>query len=124
VGIVVRSIIKNPPKVGGTYVRLNYEDLELDSYLAKWGEGSGLATGPGATEVVQIPAENYRSLWPGFGDAMGEMVQLWEPLQEKRWYTPFFTAPVDVQELMTEEDKKELVSTLEAFKRTDYSQVL
>ncbi|KAH8705589.1 NmrA-like family-domain-containing protein [Talaromyces proteolyticus] len=118
IGIFIRSIIKNPPKTGGTYVLCNVEDLTLESYLAKWGEGTGLATSQGSTEVVEISLDKYRAIWPGYGDLMGEMIAFWADSREKSWTTPLGTAPIPVQGLMTEEDKKKIMSTVDAFKMT------
>lgn len=50
--------------------------MSFGVYLAVWGQGTGLATTPGSTEVVRIPMESYTFIWPAFGDVMGIMVQL------------------------------------------------
>lgn len=90
--------------------------MTLTSYLAKWGEATGLATAPGSTEVIQISLDKYRSIWPGFGDLMGEMMAFFAELRENSWTTPLGTTPIPVQQLMTEEDKKQIMNTLDAFK--------
>jgi hypothetical protein len=96
----------------------------LSSYLAKWGEGTGLATEPGSTEVVPISIENYKSLWPGYGDVNGEMILAWGYLREKSWQTPLGTIPVDVLDSMSDEDKKELVSTAGSFKLEEFEKLM
>lgn len=126
VGIFIRSIIRNRPKTDGSYVLCNVENLNLESYLAKWGEGTGLATTQDSTKVIQIPLDIYKSIWPGFGDLMGEMIAFFAELGEKAWTTPLGTAPIPVQQLMTEKDKEETMSTVEAFKAAtaDFTKVL
>jgi hypothetical protein len=116
IGVFVRSILRNPPKTGGTYVLCAVEEFTLQSYLAKWGEATGLAKEERSTAVIPISSDNYRSLWPGYGDLMGEMVSFLALLREKSWVTPLGTNPMRAQELMTEGEQNELQSTAEAFR--------
>lgn len=92
------------------------DEFTLQSYLAKWGEATGLAKEKGSTEVIQIPLDSFRSLWPGYGDLMGELIAFWAALREESWITPLGTKPMRARELMTEEDQRELQSTADAFK--------
>lgn len=107
-GIFVRSILQNPPNTGGTYIFCAVDEFTLHSYLAKWGGTTGLAKELGSTEVVPISLDNYPSLWPGYGDLMGEMVAFWGMLRENSWVSPLGTKPMRAQELMTKEDLNEL----------------
>ncbi|KAJ5610868.1 NmrA-like family-domain-containing protein [Penicillium lagena] len=116
VGIFIRSILRNPPKTGGTYVLCAVDKFTLQSYLAKWGEATGFAKEEGSTAVIPISLDDYRLLWPGYGDLMGEMVAFWALLRENSWVTPLGTDPMGVQELMSEEEQNELQSTAETFR--------
>lgn len=115
-GVFVRSILKNPPKIGGTYIVCAVDEFTLGSYLAKWGEATGLAKEKGSTEVIQISLDSFRSLWPGDGDLMGELIGFWAELREDSFNTPLGTKPIRARELMTEEDQRDLQSTADAFK--------
>ncbi|KAL2814132.1 hypothetical protein BJX63DRAFT_420923 [Aspergillus granulosus] len=116
VGIFVRAIIKNHPRTtGGTYVLGNVENMTLQEYLETWGKGTGIAV-EGSTEVVQVSLDKYRTIWPGYGDLMGEMIAFWGELRERSWSTPLGTEPVKVQEFLDERDNGEVLVTVDCFK--------
>jgi hypothetical protein len=112
--VFVRGLIKNRPS-GGTYVFGSVEDTTLQEYLATWGKATGISAAEGSTEVVQISLDKYKAIWPGYGDLMGEMIAFWGDLRERSWETPLGTRPVKVQEFLGEVEKKEVVSTFDAF---------
>ncbi|KAL2845927.1 hypothetical protein BJY01DRAFT_213776 [Aspergillus pseudoustus] len=117
VGIFARAVFNNRARTtGGTYVLGSVEDLTLQSYLAAWGKGTGISPAEGSTEVLEISLDKYRTIWPGYGDLMGEMTAFWGDLREKSWTTPLGTQPVKVQELLSEADAKQVVSTVDGFK--------
>ena len=105
----------NNKPAGGTYVLCVVEDFNFQSYLDLWGEATGLAKGKGSTAVVTISYDDYRSLWPGFGDLMGEMNAFWHFARDRSWETPLGTKPVDARDIMSTEDRKSLQSTATAF---------
>lgn len=113
-GVFVHSVLKNKP-VNGTYVLCVVEDLTFQSYLDLWGEATGLAKEKGSAAVVTISYDDYRSLWPGFGDLMGEMNVFWNVMRDRSWETPLGTKPVDARDIMSAEDKNALQSTATAF---------
>lgn len=113
-GVFVRSVLNNKP-AGGTYVLCVVEDFTFKSYLELWGEATGLAKEKGSTAVVTISYDDYRSLWPGFGDLMGEMNAFWHFIGDRSWETPLGTKPVDARDIMSTEDRKALQSTATAF---------
>ncbi|KAL3455539.1 hypothetical protein BJX64DRAFT_272281 [Aspergillus heterothallicus] len=116
IGIFVRGIINNPARTtNGAYILGNVENFTFQSYLATWGKATGLATTKGSTEVAQISLDKYRAIWPGYGDLMGEMVAFWSEVREKGWWTPLGQAAVQVQEVLSDEDKKQVVGMVEAF---------
>jgi len=122
-GLFVRAIINNPDRTrNGTYVLANHEDTTFGEYLAAWGKSSGLATNPDSTEVVPISYDSYRSVWPGFGDVMGTMLQFWDQFRDKSWSTSSGANPVDVLQFMTEAERKALVGHTECFAQSAYSQ--
>lgn len=90
------------------------DDFTFQSYLDMWGEATGLAK-KGSTAVVTISDDDYRLLWPGFGDLMGEMNAFWNFIRDRSWETPLGTKPVDGRDIMSAEDKKELQPTATAF---------
>ncbi|KAJ5811734.1 NmrA-like family-domain-containing protein [Penicillium riverlandense] len=116
IGVFVRSVLRDTPKTGGTYVLCAVDKFTLQSYLAKWGEATGFAKEERSTAVIQISLDNYRSLWPGNGDLMGEMLGFWDLLRENSWVTPLGTKPMRAQALMTEDEQNELQSTAEGFR--------
>lgn len=113
-GIFVRSVLKNKP-AGGTYVLCVVESFTFQSYLDLWGEATGFAKEKGSATVVTISYDDYRSLWPGFGDLMGEMNAFWSSARDRSWETPLGTMPVDARDIMSAEDKQALQSTATSF---------
>ncbi|KAK9375186.1 uncharacterized protein V1513DRAFT_38825 [Lipomyces chichibuensis] len=122
VGIFAYSVLANPPKVGGTYVKCSAEDFPtMNAYFAQWGSGSGLVASSQSTSVLQISIEQYKALWPKWGDEMGIMMIYWELLGNNSWDPPPGDKMMNAYELMTESAKKELVTTEEAFKSLDWA---
>ncbi|KAK9358846.1 NmrA-like family-domain-containing protein [Lipomyces starkeyi] len=124
VGVFARSVLTNPPKVGGTYVKCSVEDFpSLNAYFAKWCSGSGRVTSSQSTYVLQVSFEQYKDLWPKLGDELGIMMMFWELLGENSWNALPGNKMVHAYELMTETAKKELVTTEEAFKALDWAPI-
>ncbi|KAJ5008231.1 NmrA-like family domain-containing protein 1 [Colletotrichum sp. SAR 10_66] len=119
-GIFVRRLVKSPPPPG-SFVRCNVETLTMESYLATWGRATGLAPEEGATAAVQISPESYVELW---GSMAQEQLSQWKFFQ---WlhdhYPPKWEGITIVEgmDLLTDEDKKELLSVEESLKRYDWS---
>ncbi|KAK9384428.1 hypothetical protein V1515DRAFT_371106 [Lipomyces mesembrius] len=125
VGIFAHSVLANPPKNGGTYVKCSVEEFpSLGTYFAKWGSGSGRLASSQSTSVLQIPLEQYQALWPKWGDELGNMMCFWELLGGNSWTTLPGDKMIHAFELMTETAKKELVTTEDAFKALDWSPIL
>ncbi|KAK9321326.1 hypothetical protein V1517DRAFT_293668 [Lipomyces orientalis] len=124
-GIFAYSVLVNPPKNGGTYVKCSVEDFpSVGAYFAKWGSGSGRLASSQSTSVLQIPFEQYKALWPKWGDEMGVMMCFWEFMGEKSWSALPGDKMIHAYELMTETAKKELVTTENAFKALDWTPIL
>lgn len=93
----------------------------MESYLAAWGRATGLAPEEGATAAVQISPESYVELW---GSMAQEQLSQWKFFQ---WlhdhYLPKWEGITIVEgmDLLTDEDKKELLSVEESLKRYDWS---
>ncbi|EQB49529.1 NmrA-like family protein [Colletotrichum gloeosporioides Cg-14] len=119
-GIFVRRLVKSPPPPG-SFVRCNVETLTMESYLAAWGRATGLAPEDGSTAAVQISPESYVELW---GSMAQEQLSQWKFFQ---WlhdnYPPKWEGitMVEGMDLLTDEDKKELLSVEESLKRYDWS---
>ncbi|KAF4930689.1 NmrA-like family domain-containing protein 1 [Colletotrichum viniferum] len=118
-GIFVRRLVKSPPPPG-SFVRCNVETLTMESYLAAWGRATGLAPEEGATAAVQISSESYVELW---GSMAQEQLSQWKFFQ---WlhdhYPPKWEGITIVEgmDLLTDEDKKELLGVEESLKRYDW----
>ncbi|KAK9350596.1 hypothetical protein V1523DRAFT_69015 [Lipomyces doorenjongii] len=122
-GIFAHSVLINPPK-HGTYVKCSVDDFpSMDAYFAKWGSSSGRVAASQSTTVLQIPLEQYKALWPKWGEELGIMMIFWELMGENSWSPLPGNAIVHARELMTEAAQKELVTTEEAFKATDWTPI-
>ncbi|KAF5523445.1 NmrA-like family domain-containing protein 1 [Colletotrichum aenigma] len=119
-GIFVRRLVKSPPPPG-SFVRCNVETLTMESYLAAWGRATGLAPEEGATAAVQISPESYVELWGSMGQ---EQLSQWKFFQ---WLHDHYPSKwegittVEGMDLLTDEDKKELLSVEESLKWYDWS---
>ncbi|KAF4835131.1 NmrA-like family domain-containing protein 1 [Colletotrichum tropicale] len=119
-GIFVRRLVKSPPPPG-SFVRCNVETLTMESYLAAWGRATGLAPEEGSTAAVQISPESYIELW---GSMAQEQLSQWKFFQWLRDnYPPKWEGITIVEgmDLLTDKDKKELLSVEESLKRYDWS---
>ncbi|KAJ5760455.1 hypothetical protein N7520_007611 [Penicillium odoratum] len=125
VGIFIRAIVKNPPNTGGTFIRCFAElHPSLDDYLAAWGRASGLAPSPGSTMVVKISLDEYSKLWPGWGEEMGLMMDLWGVLKYNSWGGLPGDNVRNIDEFLSAEDKKKVIKTEAAFKALDWKPVI
>ncbi|KAK9233795.1 hypothetical protein V1525DRAFT_351301 [Lipomyces kononenkoae] len=124
IGIFVHSLLINPTK-NGTYVLCSVDDFPtMTEFLAKWGASSGLAKSPQSTMVLQIPFEQYKTLWPKIGEEIGTMMIFWELLGNNSWAAPPGEKMVHARKLMTEAAQKKLVTTEETFKSLDWASVM
>ncbi|KKK20847.1 hypothetical protein ARAM_005303 [Aspergillus rambellii] len=115
-GIFIRGIIKNPPREGGSYVLARVESHTLAEHLSIWGAATGLAKEKQSTEVVPVSLDSYRSIWPGYGDLLGEMMAFWSDAGDRAWTTPLGKPPIDGLVLLSEADKRSLLGTFDSFK--------
>ncbi|KAJ0381884.1 hypothetical protein COL922a_013670, partial [Colletotrichum nupharicola] len=119
-GIFVRRLVKSPPPPG-SFVRCNVETLTMESYLAAWGRATGLAPEEGATAALQISPESYVELW---GSMAQEQLSQWKFfLWLHDHYPPKWEGITIVEgmDLLTDEDKKEVLSVEESLKRYYWS---
>ncbi|KAF4777512.1 hypothetical protein HER10_EVM0002935 [Colletotrichum scovillei] len=119
-GIFVRRLVKSPPPPG-SFVRCNVETMTMESYLAAWGRATGLAPEEGSTAAVQVSPQSYVELW---GAMAQEQLSQWQFFQWMQDHYPPTWEGVTILEgmdLLTDEDKKELISVEESLRRYDWS---
>ncbi|KAG2419247.1 hypothetical protein HFD88_004042 [Aspergillus terreus] len=123
-GIFARVIVKNPPR-GGTFVRCFAEyHSSLNDYLAVWGRASGLSPSAGSTMVVKVSLHEYSQLWPGWGEEMGSMMAMWSALQERSWAGLDGDHVLDIDNILSADDRKSVIKTEAAFRALDWKKVL
>lgn len=120
-GVFVRSIVRNLPPQPGTYVKCGVEELTLDSMLALWGRASGKAPTPGSTKVVQVSVKQYVELFGEMGEEQASQWVFFEWMKEAGISTIPGVTMMDVQELMSEDEKGKLVGTEQALQGMDWS---
>ncbi|KAF7167267.1 hypothetical protein CNMCM5623_000629 [Aspergillus felis] len=108
-GIFARAIVKNPPKGGGTFVRCFAEyHSSLNDYLAVWGRASGLSP----------------QLWPGWGEEIGSMMAMWSALQERSRAGLDGDHVLDIDNILSADDRKSVIKTEAAFRALDWKKIL
>ncbi|KAK3935551.1 hypothetical protein QBC46DRAFT_323168 [Diplogelasinospora grovesii] len=118
--IFVRRFIKNPPPQG-SFVRCSVETLTIDSYLALWGRATSIAPEEGSTAAVQISPEDYIRLWGPMAEEQASQWRFFHWVAEHgppKWEG---ITLVEGMDLLTDEDKKELLSVEESLKLYDWS---
>ncbi|KAF4539247.1 uncharacterized protein LTHEOB_10411 [Lasiodiplodia theobromae] len=120
-GVFVRSIVRNPPPQLGTYVKCGVEELTLESMLALWGRASGKAPTPGSTKVVQVSVKQYVELFGAMGEEQASQWVFFEWMKEAGVSTIPGVTMMDVQELMSDEEKRKLVGTEQALRGMDWT---
>ncbi|CAI7627110.1 unnamed protein product [Penicillium crustosum] len=118
-GIFVYSLVTNKPP-SGAYVRCSVKDYTLESYLAMWGRESGISPDPNSTMVVRLSPEVYTKL---YGDMGEEQARQWEFLRilKDSGATNRYGFPVhDVQEFMSKEAIKSLMSPEESVRNVNW----
>ncbi|GIJ90513.1 hypothetical protein Asppvi_009469 [Aspergillus pseudoviridinutans] len=124
-GIFARAIVKNPPKDGGTFVRCFAEyHSSLNDYLAVWGRASGLSPSAGSTMVVKVSLHEYSQLWPGWGEEMGSMMAMWSALRERSWAGLDGDHVLDIDNILSADDRKSVIKTEAAFRALDWKKIL
>ena len=124
-GIFVHAIVKNPPTAGGTFVRCFAElHSSLDEYLAAWGRASGLAPHAGSTMVLKVSPKQYSELWPGWGEEMGVMMDLWGDLKDRSWDGLPGDYVQDIDDFLSVEDRKSVIKTEAAFRALDWKKII
>ncbi|KAJ4287676.1 hypothetical protein N0V90_012379 [Kalmusia sp. IMI 367209] len=119
-GIFVRALVKSPPPPG-SFVRCNVETLTIESYLALWGRVTGIAPEQGSTAAVQISPQDYVHLWGHMGEEQASQWRFFHWLAEHsppKWEGINIVEGID---LLSDEDKKQLLSVEESLKLYDWS---
>lgn len=117
-GVFVRNVVRRPPPPGA-FVQCHVEDLTLGGYLAAWGRASGLAPRPGQAHSLYVPPAQYDALW---GPMAEEQTTQWKFLAFMREHADEIPLkPVRGLDRLTEEEKKELVSTEDSLKAMDWT---
>jgi hypothetical protein len=73
--------------------------------------------------VVKISMQQYCQIWPGWGDEMGVMMELWDHLKDRSWDGLSEDRVEDINKFLSDEDKKSLVRTEAAFKALNWDMV-
>ncbi|KAK9366238.1 hypothetical protein V1509DRAFT_298825 [Lipomyces kononenkoae] len=124
IGIFVHSILMSQTK-NGTYVICTVDDFPtMNAFLSKWASSSGQVKSSESTMVLQVPFDQYKDLWPKWGEEIGTMLVFWELLGNHCWDALPGEKVVHARKLMTEAAQKKLVTTEDVFKATDWSSVI
>jgi hypothetical protein len=94
----------------------------MESFLALWGKVTGLAPEPGSTAMVQVSMEQYIQLWGHMAEEQASQWRFfaWVAKEGKNVKWEGIT-PVEGMDYLSDEDKKELLSTEESLKLYDWS---
>jgi hypothetical protein len=119
--VFVREFIRNPPPQG-SFVRCNVETFTIDSWLAVWGKATGIAPEDGATAAVQISPEAYVRLWGHMGVEQLSQWKFFQWIAQHKVEWDGITM-VEGYNLLSDEDKKQLLTAEESIKRYDWSSI-
>lgn len=85
---------------------------------------SGVAPEPGSTMVVKGPLKQYNELWPGWGEEMGIMMDLWGFLKDRSWAGFPGEEVRDIDDFLTADDKRSVIKTEAAFQALDWKKII
>ena len=81
IGVFVKAAVANPEKTkGGNAVVAGIETITGKEVLEIWGKVKGVQT-----QFVRVSGQDYRDLWPLWGEEIGLMMEAWDELRERSW---------------------------------------
>lgn len=110
IGLFVRGILANRASTGGKYVFCNLAYVRLSEYYRIWAGIAGKQV-----QHLQISAEDFCKMNPGYGQEMSVMLQFWSAYGEAAFSGEVL---IDVKDLGIDRD---LVSNDEALRQFDWS---
>lgn len=91
--------------------------------MSLWGRASGKAEGPGSTKIVELSVQEYVELFGEMGEEQAIQCIFFNAIKgaDPKEIEGLGFKMIDAQELMTEDEKSQLISTEESLKRIDWS---
>ncbi|KAK0723548.1 hypothetical protein B0T26DRAFT_642271 [Lasiosphaeria miniovina] len=96
----VRAIVAQPAKTArGNVVLGALATHTADELLQMWARARGTRA-----RFVQVGGEDFRALWPLWGDEMGVMMEFWDEFRDKSWTAPAAAAAEHKYTVLTGDD--------------------